>query len=222
VACALYWPHPGVWMVARRLRIERELACDDRVLTAGTQPRDYAGHLLEIAYSLGGGRAPALAVTMARPRQLEGRMLAVLDESEVMAAAADNGPHLSDHALVWQGNAAYSDAGKSLYDQHNIERAKSLLKEGGARMPDFAPDDMEKAREIVRLRQISCYHVSGSCAMLPKELGGVVNERLVVYGTANIRVVDASIFPLEPLGNIQTTVYAVAEKAADMIKEDRK
>jgi beta-lactamase regulating signal transducer with metallopeptidase domain len=78
-ACAMYWFHPGVWWVARRLRIERELACDDRVIAAGTEPRDYAGHLLEIAYSFGGYRAPALAVSMARPRQLEGRMLAALD-----------------------------------------------------------------------------------------------------------------------------------------------
>lgn len=79
VACSIYWLHPGVWWVARQLRVERELACDDRVLTVGTQAREYAGHLLELAYSLGGGRAPALAVSMARPQQLEGRMLAVLD-----------------------------------------------------------------------------------------------------------------------------------------------
>jgi beta-lactamase regulating signal transducer with metallopeptidase domain len=79
VACAMYWAHPGVWWIAKRLRIERELACDDRVIAAGTAPRDYAGHLLDIAYSFGGHRAPALAVTMARPRQLEGRMLAALD-----------------------------------------------------------------------------------------------------------------------------------------------
>jgi beta-lactamase regulating signal transducer with metallopeptidase domain len=79
VACAAYWFHPGVWWVARRARVERELACDDRVIAAGTEPREYAGHLLEIAYSFGGHRAPALAVTMARPRQLEGRMLAAID-----------------------------------------------------------------------------------------------------------------------------------------------
>jgi peptide/nickel transport system substrate-binding protein len=58
-------------------------------------------------------------------------MQAALDMSEVVAAAADNGPHLTDHALVWEGNAMYSDAGKPLYDQHNIEKAKSLLKEAG-------------------------------------------------------------------------------------------
>jgi hypothetical protein len=63
------------------MRIERELACDDRVIVAGTQPRAYAGHLLEIAYSLNGRTAPALAVGMARPRQLEGRMMAALDEA---------------------------------------------------------------------------------------------------------------------------------------------
>ena len=79
-ACALYWFHPAFWWVAGRLRVERELACDDRVIAAGSSPRDYAGHLLEIAYSLGGRTAPALAVTMARPRQLEGRMLAALDD----------------------------------------------------------------------------------------------------------------------------------------------
>ena len=81
IACAVYWFHPLVWWAAHRLRIERELACDDRVIAAGTQPRAYAGHLLEIAYSLHGRTAPALAVGMARPRQLEGRMMAALDEA---------------------------------------------------------------------------------------------------------------------------------------------
>jgi beta-lactamase regulating signal transducer with metallopeptidase domain len=79
IACAVYWPHPGVWWLARRLRVERELACDDLVLGAGTPAMDYAGHLLDVAYTLGGTRTNALAVGMARRSQLEGRMLAVLD-----------------------------------------------------------------------------------------------------------------------------------------------
>ncbi len=78
-ACTMYWFHPAAWWVARRLRIERELACDDRVIMTGARAREYAGHLLEIAYAFGSYRAPALAVSMARPRQLEGRMRAVLD-----------------------------------------------------------------------------------------------------------------------------------------------
>jgi beta-lactamase regulating signal transducer with metallopeptidase domain len=79
IACAAYWFHPGVWYVARRLRIERELACDDRVLAAGAQADEYAGHLLELAYSWSGRRAPALVVGMASFDKLEGRMRAVLD-----------------------------------------------------------------------------------------------------------------------------------------------
>jgi len=87
-ACTMYWFHPAAWWAARRMRIERELACDDRVIAAGTQPREYAGHLLEIAYSFGNHRAPALAVSMARPRQLEGRMLAALDAARDRRAPA--------------------------------------------------------------------------------------------------------------------------------------
>jgi uncharacterized protein (TIGR03435 family) len=79
IACAIYWVHPGVWWVARRLRIERELACDDRVLSAGAAADDYAGHLLEIAYALKSDVAPALAVTMAAPQQLESRLRALLE-----------------------------------------------------------------------------------------------------------------------------------------------
>jgi beta-lactamase regulating signal transducer with metallopeptidase domain len=78
-ACAIYWFHPAAWFAARRLRVERELACDDRVIAAGAKGRDYAAHLLEIAYSFGSYRAPALAVGMARRNQLEGRMIAALD-----------------------------------------------------------------------------------------------------------------------------------------------
>ncbi|HEV2131111.1 MAG TPA: M56 family metallopeptidase, partial [Longimicrobiaceae bacterium] len=80
LACGLYWFHPGVWWVARRLRIERESACDDEVLSAGTRASVYAGHLLEVARAFRpSGLAAAAVVAMARPSQLEGRLLAVLD-----------------------------------------------------------------------------------------------------------------------------------------------
>jgi bla regulator protein BlaR1 len=80
IATAIYWVHPGVWWVARRLRIERELACDDRVLSAGAPAHAYAGHLLDLAYALKSDVAPALAVTMAAPHQLESRLRALLDD----------------------------------------------------------------------------------------------------------------------------------------------
>ena len=81
VACALYWFHPGAWWAAARMRAERERACDDLVLRAGARASAYAGHLIEVARRFGAMRATgAAAVAMARPSQLEGRVLAVLDE----------------------------------------------------------------------------------------------------------------------------------------------
>lgn len=80
VACVLFWWHPAVWYAARRLRVERERACDDLVLRGGTRPSDYASHLLEIARSHKGPRMARTAlVSMARPSQLESRLLWVLD-----------------------------------------------------------------------------------------------------------------------------------------------
>jgi beta-lactamase regulating signal transducer with metallopeptidase domain len=90
-ACALYWIHPGSWWLARRLRIERELACDDLVLSAGTDAHEYAGQLLELAYTLRGHWAPALAVGMAAPRQLEARMRALLDRARNRAVPTRRG-----------------------------------------------------------------------------------------------------------------------------------
>jgi choline dehydrogenase-like flavoprotein len=98
----------------------------------------------------------------------------------------------------------------------------AIVKPNGKRLPEIKGNDLESAKEIVRRHQISIFHPSGSLPMLPKDQGGVVNERLIVHGTKNLRVVDASIFPLQTLGTIQATVYAVAERAADFIKEDAK
>jgi len=64
----------------------------------------------------------------------------------------------------------------------------------------------------------SLAHTSGTCAMMPQELGGCVSPNLLVYGVRGLSVVDASIMPIIPAGALQATVYAVAEKAADLIK----
>jgi choline dehydrogenase-like flavoprotein len=48
--------------------------------------------------------------------------------------------------------------------------------------------------------------------MMSEDLDGVVDEPLIVSGTANRRVCDASVIPILPRGNILSTVYALAEK----------
>jgi HEAT repeat protein/beta-lactamase regulating signal transducer with metallopeptidase domain len=83
IACAVYWFNPLAWIAARHLRTERERACDDLVLAAGTRGSDYAEELLEIARVMRAGRFPALmtgaTLAMAHRSQLEGRLIAILD-----------------------------------------------------------------------------------------------------------------------------------------------
>ena len=62
-------------------------------------------------------------------------------------------------------------------------------------------------------------HPAGTAAMLPRESGGVVGTDLQVYGVQGVWVVDASIIPILPAAHTQATVYAVAEYAADLLKE---
>ncbi|TGO29386.1 hypothetical protein BPAE_0015g00300 [Botrytis paeoniae] len=64
------------------------------------------------------------------------------------------------------------------------------------------------------------FHGSGSTSMMPREMGGVVDPDLRVYGTKNLRIVDAGIIPMLPASHLQAPVYAIAEKAADTIKRD--
>jgi len=110
----------------------------------------------------------------------------------------------------------------------NVEPLKSALRREPDGTPLIAkttiggklPQTLEEAKRFVQGNTVTEYHPIGTCAMLPKEKGGVVDDNLRVYGTSNVRVVDASIFPLHVQGNIVSLVYAVAEKGADLIKGD--
>ncbi|KAI5918078.1 putative GMC oxidoreductase [Camillea tinctor] len=76
------------------------------------------------------------------------------------------------------------------------------------------------AMRYIQTSAISMWHLVGTCSMLPEDKAGVVDTRLRVYGVRNLRVVDASVIPVLPPGHPQSTVYALAERAADIIKED--
>ncbi|KAK7681950.1 hypothetical protein QCA50_014912 [Cerrena zonata] len=76
----------------------------------------------------------------------------------------------------------------------------------------------EEIKDYVRTNTRSTQGSVGSCAMLPREKGGVVDPKLKVYGTKNLRVVDVSIIPLIVSSPLQATAYAIAEQAADIIK----
>ncbi|OBK70823.1 GMC family oxidoreductase [Mycobacterium sp. 1274761.0] len=77
----------------------------------------------------------------------------------------------------------------------------------------------KELREFVRDTFASYFHPVGTCAM-----GGrpesVVDSRLRVHGLDGLRVVDASVMPSIPSNNTVATVYAIAERAADLIRSE--
>jgi len=66
------------------------------------------------------------------------------------------------------------------------------------------------------------HHASCSCTIGPREKNGVVNSKFQVYGTKNLRIVDASAFPKIPGFFIASSVYMIGEKASDVILADVK
>jgi choline dehydrogenase-like flavoprotein len=96
------------------------------------------------------------------------------------------------------------------------------LKLGGNTLPNGFPREAKEATEVAEyLRDFAAtnYHPAGTCGMMSEELDGVVDETLKVYGTEHLRVCDASVIPILPRGNILSTVYALAEKGAEILKE---
>ena len=81
LACAVYWFHPLAWYALRRLRIERELACDDCVVTTGERPSEYAEQLVLIARACRPAGLASVGVAMARTSHLEGRIRALFDKA---------------------------------------------------------------------------------------------------------------------------------------------
>jgi choline dehydrogenase len=73
-------------------------------------------------------------------------------------------------------------------------------------------------RQFLRRRADTYHHQAGSCRMGIDDLA-VVDPRLRVRGVTGVRVVDASVMPAVTSGNCHAAIVAIAERAADLIKE---
>lgn len=85
------------------------------------------------------------------------------------------------------------------------------------------PDNAQRGTDAdwkswIKQKYVSVAHPVGTAAMMKRSLGGVVNAQLKVYDTTNVRVVDASVMPMQISAHLSATLYGVAEKAADLIK----
>jgi choline dehydrogenase-like flavoprotein len=107
----------------------------------------------------------------------------------------------------------------------SIKHARVFMASLG--MAQFSPVETAK-RGLVTEEELEAYvraftgpsfaHPSCSCPMMPQARGGCVDEKLRVYGVKGLRIVDASVFPLVPAAHLMSSVYAVAERVADVIK----
>ncbi|KAL9096237.1 MAG: hypothetical protein Q9165_001760 [Trypethelium subeluteriae] len=109
-----------------------------------------------------------------------------------------------------------------------IKRARQILAATGITVgEEVAPGpDVQSNEEILAyLRQttIPIHHASATNRMGKEgDKMRVLNSHAKVVGVKGLRVVDASSFPNSPPGHIQSTVYMLAEKIADTIKEERR
>jgi choline dehydrogenase-like flavoprotein len=116
----------------------------------------------------------------------------------------------------------------SAYDLEAVKEAAKYLRKIGNTAPfkdlwvtEYDPglstDTDVEWEKYVRDNVYTLYHPVGTCAMLPKKDNGVVDPTLKVYGVENLRVVDASVIPIIISAHIQTAVYGIAERAAELI-----
>lgn len=117
-----------------------------------------------------------------------------------------------DLRLLREGHKLARRIGESMTDVLGAESQP-----GAAAVTDDAGWD-----GFIRQNAGTEYHPSSSCSMLPREAGGVVDKNLLVYGTSNLRVIDASIAPTSVSAHLMTATYGIAEIGADIIKAARK
>jgi beta-lactamase regulating signal transducer with metallopeptidase domain len=185
---AVYWIHPGAWWAATRLQVEREFACDDRVLGLGAGARDYAGHLLEIAYSLGSGRTPALAVGMARRGQLEGRLLAVLDAARNRRVPSAPGRLIASAAAL----AVALPLAALTTSTHGAAAVLPMLDEPAAAAPASEPTSPALVAGAAQAPEQDAAATSGAWEIQPSDKAGRVYLELRQRHSNNGREVPLS------------------------------
>lgn len=154
------------------------------------------------------GQATSFAVCLQYPVSRGSIHIKSSNPDELPIVDPQYNSHSADIAVSAAGLKMVDKATRSKHLEGKL--AKRLLPREGLDMSKTAD-----ARKAVEEWTLGEYHPCGSIAM-----GDALDSRLRVNGVKGLRVADASIFPNHVSGNIVSSVYALAEKAADIIKED--
>jgi choline dehydrogenase-like flavoprotein len=122
------------------------------------------------------------------------------------------------------GDGAAEDVAAVVDAVRFVRRMTRCLKEEGLVEAEEVPgEDVQSTADLERFVRDHAWghHASCSCAIGPREQGGVLSSDFRVHGVDGLRVVDASVFPRIPGFFIVSAVYMIGEKAADAILADR-
>ncbi|KAH9017281.1 alcohol oxidase-like protein [Lactarius hengduanensis] len=84
----------------------------------------------------------------------------------------------------------------------------------------YSEEDERAVEDFVRAQVATTWHSLGTCAMKPREQGGVVDSKLNVYGVSGLKVADLSVAPGNVSANTYGTALVIGEKAAVIIAEE--
>ncbi|KAJ6159400.1 Glucose-methanol-choline oxidoreductase N-terminal [Penicillium chrysogenum] len=126
-----------------------------------------------------------------------------------------------NYFMFGQDLKAHADVARYIRKAFSTPPLRTIVGEelapGRKHVPENASDSIWEG--WVKSKYRSNFHPVGTASMLPRDKGGVVDAELRVYGTKNVRVVDASVLPFQLTGHLTSTIYAVAERASDLIKK---
>jgi beta-lactamase regulating signal transducer with metallopeptidase domain/HEAT repeat protein len=230
-ACAIYWFHPLVWTAAKQLRNESERACDDLALSCGARASDYAEHLLDIVTSVRRDSTPAVALAMARRKEFEGRMLAILDPELRHSSPSRR----QSFALIGSLALIAVVVGAASPARRIAEAPARVATKAPAIDPDFTPRDaaaqdpvnekktekaVEKAMERSRERPID----KSLDTSLDKSLEKITRETTNTVTNEAMRVVrssDISGVAAKALAQLGANIGNLQVKAEKAAKDDR-
>ncbi|GIJ87978.1 hypothetical protein Asppvi_006894 [Aspergillus pseudoviridinutans] len=127
-------------------------------------------------------------------------------------------PRYFQNKLDLYGQAAASKLARKLTRSGKMGKFFGEETVPGELLPDDA--SLEEWARYAKQNFRGNYHGVGTCSMMKKELGGVVDENAKVYGVKNLRVVDGSIPPTQVSSHVMNVFYGMAVKISKAILDE--
>ncbi|RDH36001.1 hypothetical protein BDQ94DRAFT_158153 [Aspergillus welwitschiae] len=141
----------------------------------------------------------------------------ILDNDPYLRSFEYN-PRYFENILDLNGQAAATRLARQLTNTYDMKQYVDKEQVPGRYVPENA--SLTEWADYVKQNYRANYHGVGTCSMMKKELGGVVDPEAKVYGVEGLRVVDGSIPPTQVSSHVMTVFYAMAVKIAESVIKD--